>query len=99
MRFLYVIWSGYAVYILYSIYAYFKGKHLVSDMSIYNGWFMKKIALDLVIVAVSYALKHYGKISMAKWVAGIPLVVLLVPMIGAAIGILMYWFSMWVGSR
>ena len=99
MRFLYVLWSGYLLYIVYSLYAYFKGKHLVSDMSIYNAWFVKKIALALVILAASYALKHFGKITLAKWVAGVPLIILSVPMIGAAIGMFLYWFSMWISGK
>jgi hypothetical protein len=93
MKFLYVIWSGYMFYILYSVCSYIKGKHLVSDMTIYNTFFVKKIALALVILAVSYALKHFGKISLAKWAAGIPLIVLLIPMIGAAIGFFFYWLG------
>lgn len=99
MRFLYFLWSGYMVYIVYTVYAYFNGKHLVSDMGIYNAWFYKKIGLALLIVAVSIGLKYLGKISLAKWVAGVPLVVLAVPMIGAAIGMLMYWFSMWISGK
>ncbi len=99
MRFLYFLWSGYLLYIVYTVYAYFKGKHLVSDMTIYNAWFVKKIALALLVLAVSYALKHFGKISLAKWVAGVPLIFLAVPMIGAAIGMLMYWFSMWISGK
>lgn len=99
MKFLWFLWSGYVLYILYSVYSYFHGKHLVSDMSIYNNWYFKKIALALVILGVSYALKHAGKITLAKWVAGIPLVFLLVPMIGAAIGMFMYWFSMYISKK
>ncbi len=68
-------------------------------MSIYNAWFVKKIALALFILAVSYALKHFGKITIAKWVAGVPLIILSVPMIGAAIGMFMYWFSMWISGK
>ncbi|HSF89028.1 MAG TPA: hypothetical protein VLA46_06385 [Saprospiraceae bacterium] len=99
MRFLYVLWSGYLLYLVYSVYAYFKGKHLVSSMEIYNNFFIKKIALVLVVLAVSYALKHFGKITLAKWVAGVPLIVLAVPMIGAAIGMFMYWFSMYISQK
>ena len=94
MKFLYIIWSGYVFYILYTVYSYFKGKHLVSDMTIYNTFFLKKIALALVILAVSYALKHFGKITLAKWAAGIPLIVLLIPMIGVAIGFFFYWLGL-----
>jgi len=68
-------------------------------MSIYNAWFVKKIVLALVILAASYALKHFGKITLAKWVAGVPLIVLSVPMIGAAIGMLVYWFSMYISGK
>ena len=99
MKFLWALWSGYILYIVYTVYAYFKGKHLVSNMEIYNTFFIKKIALALLIVAVSYALKHFGKISLAKWAAGVPLIVLAVPMIGAAIGMLMYWFSMYISGK
>jgi hypothetical protein len=99
MRFLYFLWSGYILYILYSVYAYFKGRHLVSDMGIYNAWFVKKIALALVILAMSYALKHFGKITLAKWVAGVPLIALAVPMIGAAFGMLVYWYSMYISGK
>ena len=99
MKFLWFLWSGYILYILYSVYAYYHGKHLVSDMNIYNHWYLKKIALALVILAVSYALSHFGKITLAKWVAGIPLLALLIPMIGAAIGMFMYWFSMYINGK
>ena len=68
-------------------------------MTIYNNWYIKKIALALVILAVSYALSYFGKITPAKWVAGIPLVILLIPMIGAAIGMFMYWFSMYISRK
>jgi hypothetical protein len=99
MRLLYFFWSGYIVYLVYSVYTYFKGKHLVSNMEIYNNFFIKKIVLALLILTVSYALKHFGKISLAKWVAGVPLIVFAVPVIGAAIGMLMYWFSMWISGK
>ena len=99
MKFLWLLWSGYILYILYSVYTYYQGKHLVSDINIYNNWYIKKISLALVILAASYALKYFEKITLAKWVAGIPLVFLLVPMIGAAIGMFMYWFSMYISGK
>jgi hypothetical protein len=68
-------------------------------MSIYNGWFVKKIAIALVILAVSFSFKHFGKVALAKWVAGVPLILLSIPMIGAAIGMFLYWFSMWISGK
>jgi len=99
MKFLWILWSGYILYILYSVYAWFNGKHLISDMGIYNAWFIKKIGLAMLFLAASYAFKHFGKITLAKWVAGVPLIFLAVPMIGAALGMFLYWFSMWISGK
>ncbi|HEY3385929.1 MAG TPA: hypothetical protein VGK46_05430 [Saprospiraceae bacterium] len=99
MRFLYLIWSGYALYILHTVYTYFKGKHLVSDMSIYNAWFLKKLGLAVAILAVSFALKQIGKITLAKWVAGVPAVVVGGMLLLGVLAWLFTWFSFWLGSK
>jgi len=99
MKLLWVLWSGYVLYILYSVYAYFKGKHLVSDMGIYNAWYLKKLGLALAILAVSIALKQLGKITLAKWVAGIPAVVVGGMMLLGLLAWLFTWFAMWLGSK
>ena len=99
MKFLLFIWSGYVLYIAYAVYQYFKGKHLVGDMSIYNAWYLKKIALALAILAVSYALKHFGKITLAKWVAGVPAVVIGGWLLLGILAWLFTWFAMWLGGK
>ena len=99
MKLLWVLWSGYALYIAYSIYTYFKGKHLVTDMSIYNAWFLKKIGLALAILAVSIALRQLGKMTLAKWVAGVPGVIVGGMMLLGLLAWLFTWFSFWLGSK
>jgi hypothetical protein len=84
---------------VYSVYAYFKGKHLVSNMEIYNNFFIKKIALAVLILAVSYSLKYFGKITLAKWVAGVPAVIAGSMMLLALLAWLFTWFVMWWGSK
>lgn len=99
MRWLWILWSGYGLYIGYAVYDYVKGRHLVSDMSIYNAWFLKKIAIAAGILAASILLKSIGKITLAKWVAGIPLLIVGIPMAGAAIGMFLYWLAGMIGKQ
>jgi hypothetical protein len=99
MKFLWFLWSGYALYILYQVYAYFKGKHLVSNMEIYNSFFIKKISLALVILAVSFALKHFGKITLAKWVAGVPALIVGTMLLLGLFAWFITWFLMWWGGK
>ena len=99
MKFLWFLWTGYVLYILYQVYAYFKGKHLVSNMEIYNSFFVKKIALALVILAASYTLKHLGKITIAKWVAGVPALIVGTIVLFGILAWLFTWFVMWWGSK
>jgi hypothetical protein len=68
-------------------------------MEIYNNFFIKKIALAVVILAVSYSLKHFGKITLAKWVAGVPAVIAGSMMLLALLAWLFTWFVMWWGSK
>ena len=99
MKLLWVLWSGYVMYIVYTVYTYFKGKHLVSDMSIYNTWVLKKLGLALAILAVSFALKQLGKITLAKWVAGVPAVIVGGTMMLGVLAWLFTWFAFWLGSK
>ena len=99
MKLLWILWTGYLLYIVYTVYAYFNGKHLVNDMGIYNAWFYKKIGIALLILAVSYGLKHFGKISLAKWVAGVPAMIAGTMMLFALLAWLFTWFVMWWGSK
>ena len=99
MRWLWVFWSIYGVYILYQGYSYFKGKAHVVNMDIYNAWFVKKLALALAILGISIALKALGKITLAKWVAGVPAVALGGWMLLALLAWVFTWFVMWIGGK
>jgi len=99
MRWLWIFWSIYIVYILYQVYSYFKGKAHVVNMDIYNAWYMKKLALALLVLGISVALKYFGKITLAKWVAGVPAVVMGGWMLFAILAWLFTWFVMWWGSK
>jgi hypothetical protein len=68
-------------------------------MEIYNNFFIKKMALALLILALSYGLKHFGKITLAKWVAGVPAVIAGSMMLLALLAWLFTWFVMWWGSK
>lgn len=93
LKFLYIIWSGYILYLLYSVYAYLDGRQHVVNMDIYNAWYVKKTLLAVGILAVSVVCRYFEKITLAKWVAGVPLIILLVPVIGTAIGFFFYWLG------
>lgn len=98
MRWLFVFWSIYGMYILYQVYAYFKGKAHVVKMDIYNSFFIKKIALAVAILAISVVLKYLGKITLAKWVAGVPAVIIGGWMLLAILAWVFTWFVMWWGG-
>lgn len=95
MKLLYIIWTGYILYLLYSVYAYLDGRQHVVNMDIYHAWYVKKTLMVLAILAVSFVLFYFRKINLAKWVAGVPLILLAIPMIGTAAGFFFYW----MGSR
>jgi hypothetical protein len=99
MKWLWIFWSGYGLYILYSVYSYFKGKSHVVNMDIYNTWFLKKIGIALGILAISILLRYLGKVSLAKWVAGVPAVAIGGWMLLGILAWLFTWFVMWIGGK
>lgn len=99
MRFLYFLWSGYILYLIYQVYAYIKGKHLVSNMEIYNTFFLKKIVLAVLILVISYVLSHFGKITLAKWVAGVPALISGIILLLGVLAWSFTWFVMWLGKQ
>lgn len=99
MKLLGFLWSAYALYLIYQVYAWFKGRHIAVNMDIYNAFFIKKIGFALVIVALSVLLHFLNKTTLAKWVAGVPVVVAGVWLALALFAWLFTWFVMWWGSK
>lgn len=98
MKWLWIFWSGYFLYILYNIYSYFKGKHLAANVDIYNAWYLKKLGIAIAILLLSIVLKYIGKVTIAKWVAGIPAVIVGGVVIAGVVAWLFTWFVMWLGK-
>ncbi len=98
MRWLWVFWGVYGVYILYQVYSYFTGKVHVVNMDIYNAWFLKKIFVTVGILVLSIILKSLGKITLAKWVAGVPAVIIGGWVLFALLAWVFTWFVMWWGG-
>ncbi len=98
MKWLWTFWGIYGVYILYQVYSYITGRVHVVNMDIYNAWYVKKLSLAIGILLLSIGLNYFGKMNLAKWVAGVPALILGGSMLLALLAWLFTWFMMWWGG-
>lgn len=72
MRLLFLLWGGYAIFMIYTIIRYFKIREVSANLSITNAFYAKQIGVAAIILSISILLYLFKKPLWAKWVAGIP---------------------------